>query len=305
MKRLAFLLLLALGPVFAEAPAAKPFPVCFPGQTMFLARLDAKQLLEQPIVRSIVGARLGDVDAFIQHVRTATGLDFGSVGAVWVGVLRKDHAVIVFEGSYDVNLIRRQVQNIDVAQIVQRPGVPLALVLPDNQNPGQMNLAALLDESKLVFGRPELVDEYLSAYLGQGEGLPAAFGEVAVEMGESEALIACLLLRLPPEEVRKNPWLGLFTHGLGELRLGEDVLFEVGLGLRNPDMREPAAKAIEGVCDLYRLLDADLRRLDPIPSMLLEGATVEADPELLVLRTSLPREFAERLLRQRFRVEVE
>ncbi|MDX9981246.1 MAG: hypothetical protein RBU25_14565 [Lentisphaeria bacterium] len=300
MKRLALLLVLAVLALRAEVPPAKPFPACFPAATFLLVRIDAGQLLDQGLVKEVLTAKIGDINAFIGNIRTATGVDLGSITEVWIAVLKKDHAVIVLKGAFDLPTIQGTVLNIDTVQAVQRPGVPLALLLPDEKKPGKSNLAALLDSEKMVFGPPELVDDFLAAYLGEGEGLPPALAERANGMLGGEAMLDALLLKLPPEELRKNPWMTLFTYGQGAVSLaGQDVQFEVALGLRKPEMREPAMKAIEGVRDIYRLLDENMRRLDPLPSMLLEGVTVKPDAELLVLRAALPREVVERLLRQK------
>ncbi len=300
MKRLALLLVAAVLSLHADAPPAKPFPACFPAATLLLVRLDAVQLLDQGLVQEAITAKIGDINTFIGNVRTATGVDLGSITEVWIAVLKKDHAVIFLKGTFDLPTIQGAVMNIDAVQAVQRPGVPLALLLPDNKKPGMSNLAAILDNEKMVFGMPELVDDFLAAYLGEGEGLPPVFAERANGMLGSKVLLDALLLRLPPEELRKNPWMTLFTHGQGAVSLaGQDVQFEVALGLRKPEMREPAMKAIEGVRDIYRLLDENLRRLDPLPSMLLEGVGVKPDAERLVLQAALPKEVVERLLRQK------
>lgn len=300
MKRIALLLVLAVLSLRADAPPAKPFPACFPAATFLLVRFDAVQLLDQGLVQEALTAKVGDINTFIGNIRTATGVDLGSITEVWIAVLKKDHAVIVLKGAFDLPVIQGAVMNIDAVQKVQRPGVPLALLLPDNKKPGSSNLAAILDNEKMVFGPPELVDDFLAAYLGEGEGLPPAFAGRANGMLGGKAMLDALLLRMPPEELRKNPWMTLFTHAQGAVSLaGQDVQFEAALGLRKPEMREPAMKMIEGMRDIYLLLDENMRRLDPLPSMLLEGVAVKPDAELLVLRAALPREVVERLLRQK------
>jgi hypothetical protein len=300
MKRLFLPLLVAAFSLLAAEPPAKQFPACFPADTFLLARLDATQVLGQGLVQEILASKVGDIDTFFENIRTATGVDLGKVTEVWIGVVKKDHAVIVLKGAFDLATIQGAVLNIDAVQVVQRPGVPLALIIPENNKPGQFNLAAVLDGEKMVFGKPELVDDFLAVYVGQREGLPAPYAQQANGMMGSKALLDALLLKLPPEEVRKNPWMALFTHVQGTAALAEqDVQFEVALGLSKPEMREPAIKAIEGIRDIYRLLDENMRRLDPLPSMLLEGVVTKPDPERLVLRAVLPREVVERLLRQK------
>jgi hypothetical protein len=73
----------------------------------------------------------------------------------------------------------------------------------------------------------------------------------------------------------------------------------VTLGLKKPEMREPATKVLEGVRDLYPLLGANMQKLPQLVSMLLEGATVAPDPKNLVIELVLPKEMIEHFLGQK------
>ncbi len=300
MKRLALLLALVSLPLLAQEPAKKSIPACFAPDTMAVLRIDAAQLMEQPLFQEVLTLKVGDIQTFFQNIRNATGVDLGAIKQVWIGVQKKDHVAMVIKGNFDMQAIQNLMLNIGTAQVVQRPGVPFAVSLPEDNKPGQFNLAALLDAETIVFGKPELADAFLAAYLGNGNGLPAASAARANALLESKALVTGVLLNLPAEETRKNPWMTLFTYAEIEASLTDpDVVLKVALGLRKPEMREPLAKAVEGIRDTYKLLDEDLRRLGPIPSMLLEGATLQPDAERLVVQVSIPQEVAERLIRQK------
>jgi len=171
MKRLALLLVLATLPIFAQAPAAKLFPACFAPDTMAVVRIDVSQLMAQPLFQEALTLKVGDTQAFFLNIRNYTGVDLASIKEAWIGVQKKDNVAIVLKGAFDLQAIQTQILNIQTAQVVQRPGVPFAVTLPDDKKPGQFNLAAVLDEETMAFGKPDLVDGFLAAYVGNGAGL--------------------------------------------------------------------------------------------------------------------------------------
>lgn len=202
MKRLALLFALLSLPLLAQESAKKSFPACFAPDTMAVLRIDAAQLMEQPLFQEALTLKVGDIQTFFQNIRNATGVGLGAIKEAWIGVQKKDHVAMVIKGTFDMQAIQNLVLNIGTAQVVQRPGVPFAVSLAENNKPGQFNLAALLDPETMVFGKPELVDAFLAAYLGNGTGLPAASAARANAMLESKALVTGVLLNLPP---RGNP----------------------------------------------------------------------------------------------------
>jgi hypothetical protein len=259
--------------------------------------------MDQPLFEEVLGAKVGGVDAFFQQIQTYTGVNLSTMTEVWIAVEKKDNALILLKGTFDPQLIASTVLNIDTAQVVQRQGVPFAVTLPDNKHPGQFNLAAVLDEKTMAFGKPELVDTFLAAFKGNGPGLAEDDAARAVAMMKSEGLLTALLLNMPEKEVRKNPWMRLFTHAeLVASTTQDDLVIDGRLGLKKPEMREPATKAIEGVRDIYALLDDDLRKLKPMQEMLLEGIKVQPDRQDLVVQLAIPMEIADRMIRQKFKL---
>ena len=305
MRRcIALLCLLSLA-IAAQEKAEKPFPACFPPDSMVVLRIDAAQLMDQRLFQDVLGAKVDGMDAFFQQVQTWTGVNLATLTETWVAVQKEDHMVMVLKGDFDTQLIQSTVLNIDTAQIVQRPGVPFAVTLPDDKKPGQVNLAALLDKRTLVFGKPDLVDSFLACLKGNGKGLAPDAAKRAVAMGTSKALLSALVVSLPAKEIQKNPWMKLIKHIEGSANVGEtDLVLQVKAGLEKPEMREPATKAIEGIRDLYGMLGNDMRKLGPLKEMVLEGIEVKPDPEDLVLELTVPTEVAERLIRRKMKPAV-
>ena len=300
MKRLALLLVIAASALLAQAPAAKLFPACFSPNTLAIMRIDATQVMDQPLFQEFLASKAGNGVPFFEQIQNGTGVDLETIREVWIAPQQgKDRVLIVAKGTFDAQLIEGRVQAIETMQVVQRPGVPLAVILGNN-NPAKTNLAAVLDKETLVFGKPELVDGFLAAFLGKGKGLPPAFAVRASAMLKSKALFAGLLLQLPPKQIKKAPWMALFTHAEGQAFLDDqNVALDVTLGLKKPEMREPATKVLEGVRDLYPLLGENMQKLPQLASMLLEGATIAPDPKNLVIELVLPKEMIEHFLGQK------
>lgn len=299
MKRLSLLLVMAALSLAAQAPV-KLFPACFAPDTMAVIRLDATQVMDQALFQEFLASKANEAGTFFDKVYKGTGVDLNTVKEAWIGLRGKNQMVIVLKGTFDADAIQAQVRNIETMQVVQRPGVPLAVILNNKNNPDKTNAAAVLNKETLVFGRPELVDAFLTALLGKGEGLPPERAAQANAMLESKAMVSALILNLPEKQVAKQPWLALFTCAEIQASLsGQDMVLDVALGLAKPEMQEPATKVLEGVRDLYGLLDENLRRLGPMQTMLLEGITVKPDDKRLVVELALPREVVEQFLRQR------
>ena len=301
MKRLAALILLTAFLLHAQAPPPeKPLPSCFPADTMLVARFDVAQMLDQRVFQDFMTAKLGGMDAFFLQFQTWTGIDLGTIKTGWLGLVKEDHVVIVLKGAFDVQTVQSTVLNIDTAQVVRRPGVPFAVMLPENKKPGDFNMAALLDKETLVFGRPDLVDGFLAALKGKGKGLPPPAVALTIPMLKSESLVSAALISLPEAELRKNPLMRLFTHGQITADLSEeDLELTLEVGLKKPEMREPATKAIEGIRDLYGMLDDDLRQIPRLAEIALEGISVRPDKKRLLLDLTLSREVVEGLLREK------
>ena len=276
----------------------KPVTSCFPAATNAVIRVDAAGLFEDRLFLDFLDRKVGGKIEFFREFRTWTGIDLGTLKAGWVGVIRENQAVIVLDGTFDIPTVQAAVLNIDTVQVVQRPSIPLAIMLPDDKRPGQSNLVAVLDESTLVFGPPDLADAFLAALKGKGEGLPPARAALCASLAGDASLISAAVFGLDEAVFRKAPWLRLFTYGRIQIDSADaQVAANLLLGLRKPEMRAPAAKLIEGARDLYGMLDEDLRKLDPMQAMILEGMVVKPDDKALAVELRLPRETVERMLR--------
>jgi len=301
MKRFAACLVLTALALVAQPLADKPLTACFAPDTLAVLRIDTKQLMDQTLYLEFLAAKAGGGQTFPEKVLQATGIDLNTVSEVWIGLRGRQQLVVVLKGSFDPATVEARVRNIETIQVLPTPGVALAVIINQKNNPERSNEAVLLDKETLVFGKPQLVDGFLTALLGDGPGLSAAQAAQVAALHESKALLAATILGLPPGMEQQKPWVALFTSAAGQATLGkQDVVIDVALGLAKPEMIEPATKLIEGFRDLYGMMDDNLRRLGPLPTTLLESVTVEPDEKQLLLQVALPRDLVEQLLRQRF-----
>lgn len=296
---LAAVALLLAGPALRAADILKGFS----RDTKLVVRVDAQQLRKQPLFIQAMDQKAGGLINFTAQIRQWTGLDLDTVTNIWLAVEGKDMAAVVLEGTFNADLVADAVYRIDTAQPVQREGVPFAVMLPDDKKPGQFNLAAILDDTTLVIGKPEVADAYIACFTGVEKGLsPEQVAKIAPMKG-SEAMLHAVVLGFDEADVRKNPWMRALTGGELMANLDKDLAVNAYVGVSNPNMVEPICRTICGFRDLYATLDPQLRKLKPIQELLL--AALDAKPAdndvllTLLIDEETLNEFADKFLGRR------
>jgi len=269
----------------------------FPDECLMVGRLDVHGFRAVPVVRNILDNQLGQAAAFIEQIRTWTGVDLNTATTLWLGVAKKDHGVFVLEGQFDVEEIKGAMLNIDAAQIVPKEFVPIAALLPDEKKPGTYNLGAVLDDRTIVLGQPEVAEHFIDAYTKvAATGLGKGKLDRVQGLRSSQALFHGFILGLEPQELQKNPWLNYLTHGEFTADVDGDLAVCLSVGVRNPDMVEPLQKILQGLVSVFSKMDEPHRKGDRIQKMLVDNATISAEGSILVLRSKLKEQFINELV---------
>jgi hypothetical protein len=183
---------------------------------------------------------------------------------------------------------------------VQRPGVAFAVMLPDDKRPGEFNLAAMLNEKTIVIGIPDLVDAFLAAWTGTQPGLEADKAKRLAGIADSTAAVDAVILGIAEKDRKKTPWLELFSVAVITADSRENFEMTLRLGVKKPAAADPIRKIVEGIRDVYKNLDPDQRQLDKVIEMLLEHAQVTVDNSDVLIRTRVPAETFEQLVREKW-----
>jgi hypothetical protein len=251
------------------------------------------------VIQQFIAQKTGGADVFIGNVKTWTGVDLDTVRTCWIGVQKKDHAIIVLQGEFSEQAIESAVLNIDTAQVVQRPGVPFTVMLPDDKRPGEYNLAGVLDEKTIVLGLPELVDDFLAVYTGAQPVADAARAKRIAAISTSEAMLDAVVLEVPEAELRKNPWMGLFSAATITADLDKDLELGLRLAVKDPEIADPIRKLVEGFRDVYSHLEPPQRKLPRIVEVLLKNAAVAVDQGDVVVDVTIPTATFEQMAQQK------
>ncbi|MCK5805550.1 MAG: hypothetical protein KAI66_22145 [Lentisphaeria bacterium] len=290
------LALLALAAWLPLASLAGEIATSFPAKTRVVIRVDADKLRTLPVFQQFLTNKVGDQQEFFQTIKTWSGIDLDSVKEVWVGVLKKDHAVIVLKGDFDLDTIRTAVMQIDTAQVAMRPQVPFSVMLADDKRPGEFNLAALLDDSTVAIGRPELVDEYISSYVTDDFAMSEDRAAIAKDLAGSPWGVDVALFEMGPEELAKNPWMKLISWVRFRGEMKEDLALQLILA----PTEEKAALATKNLLDsartLYLMVPKESQKLKGIKEFLLKNVQTRVVEGLLLADVTMPGDAGAKLL---------
>ena len=262
----------------------------FPDTTTLVARVDVAKLKQVPAIRQAWNDQYGQVAIFVDQIRNWIGLDLDSVTTLWLGVEKKDHGVFVLEGNFDPELIKGGVLNIDTAQIVHKESVPIAALFPDDKKPGQFNLGAVLNESTVVMGQPDVAERFIDAYVGAGQGLPVDKLRKVAHLKKATALVQASVLAVDPEELRKNPWMAYLTSGEFTADLDKDLTVRLKVGVQKADMLKPVGSLLNGLLAVYRQMDDQHKKQPPAVRALLENASATVAGDAVVLQSTVDEE---------------
>jgi len=298
MKKLRFVL--GLFSMVAMSVLAGPdIGTCFSPETLAVVRLDMQQLRMMPLIMQVLEAKTKGYDLLVSNVQEWTGLDLDAASVGWLGVAENDRVVIVLEGNFDSRAMQDKIPMIDKAQIVHLENVLLAFLLADDKKPGKSNLAVLVNENRVVFGNPELADTFLAAYAGHDVGLAAEKAAFVKSMLPAKSAVQVALLRLPAKEMAKNPWMKLITGGILYADMEDTLQIEVSVFAQKTEMLAPVKDILEGLRDVYKLLDEEHQKLDHKVELLLENLQVEVDKKSLMLSVEIDAAEVERFIQQK------
>ena len=259
----------------------------FPETVNVLARVDMQKLKQVPVIDRALADQLGPVNNFIEQLRNWIGLDLNTVTALWIGVEKKDHAVFVMQGEFDAGQITGGLHNMEAAQIIPKDNVPVAALLPDEKKPGQFNLGAVLDAQTIAIGQPNLAERFVDAYSGAGKGLDATKLQQVQALRESKSLVHAFILGVDPADMQKNPWMHLLSMGELIADVDTDLLIDLGVGVRNPQLVEPMRQTLDGLLAIYKSLEGAHKKGDRIQQLLFENATVAVADNRVRIRSKL------------------
>ena len=282
---------LALGLAFLSgALRAGEILSSFPDRVLFVAKFNVDKVKQVPPVKQALGTQISKVASFIGQIRNWTGVDLETVKTFWIGVEKKDFAVIVLEGRFDIEVVKAALAKIPTAQTIPKKDVPIMVQLPDDKNPGKFNMAAVLNPTTLVFGQPGLTESFVDVYSGASPSTNAAVQPQLAVLKDSQALLHGVIFGLDPAELQKTPFLAYLERGELKGDLDKDLLLSLAVGVKKPEMLQSLAKAADGVLGFMRQMEPTTpsgNQGEAVKRRLLENVTVTVENDRVVLRSKL------------------
>ncbi len=260
----------------------------FPDRCTVIGRLDVAAFRAIPVVRQAFDSHGGHMTAFVDQVREWVGVDLDTVRRVWLGVEKDGVAVVALEGAFDAGLIQGGILNIDTAQFVPKEGVPMCVLLPDEKKPGQVNMAAVLDDRTLVLGQPAITEDFIDAFTGVAKGASSARLRQVRGLVDSDPLLHAFIFGVAPKDLEKNPWLNLLSHGELKADLAGDMVIQLAIGSKTPELLKPLQGIVEGALAVYKQMDGRHRKVKPGQKLLLDNMVCSVSEQQIVLESTIP-----------------
>ncbi len=228
-----------------------------------------------------------------ENLNMYTGMNFDDVSRLWVGLIKDEEVVIILQGGFDVEYIKKTIDSHGVFETINRDGVELAVNIPDD-NSGKVNLAAVINENTIAFGNPKHTKAFLDAYLDGKVTMNKNKMHFAAQLNNSNNLFHGTLLKHdfdgPQNPLKKN-------LKNAQLKIDYNDKMEISLkaNLLNPKLLKPMKSMLEGFIGM-----ASNIKTPKVPDFLkqdaLDNAKVSIDGDALVISASLTNETVETIV---------
>ncbi|MBN2452441.1 MAG: hypothetical protein JXR77_18795 [Lentisphaeria bacterium] len=264
----------------------------FDASCKVMAYADLKQLREVPAVVDLLAGQ-NPVTNMIQAIREWTGVDLDTASSLWLAVAGKDDVIVLLEGAFNLTTIRGRVGAIEAFRVSTPEGTEFAVTMPDEKNPGKVNMAAFLSPTLLAMGQPERVEGYL-ANRAAGTKHPR-YGDFST-LERSAHLIEAVVLEIPNDG--KTPALLIDNIALARFSVdaAEDVELSLAVEPANAKMVTPLCSLAQSLLDLYHLVPTRPARLGAFGQALIDQAQISGSPRTVRVSTTIPAEMIRKRL---------
>ena len=103
---------------------------------------------------------------------------------------------------------------------IARLGTLMTIEMKDEQK-HELNQGVLVNENIVAFGKPDLVDKFITNYVDGKSGWDKDGLAVMDSLAVSDAMLNVAVMRLPEQEVRQKPFLANFVNASLEMNIVE------------------------------------------------------------------------------------
>lgn len=268
----------------ADEPARKKLAQSIPDVVAFCGRLELNIAWKNHEAEDILAATTRQFQEQLDGIGQFSGLDLGDVDCIWVCVVKDEEVLVIFEGTFDTELILNSPVVIN-SRNMARPGTVVAIEMPDEKK-GGVNHAVVINDNVIAFGRPQLVDKFTINYVNNECGWDENGLAVMDRLATSDAMLHVAVIRLPDNEIKQKPFLANLVNAQMELTLNEQVTTTIRITMQDEEKATALRNLISGFVTLG--LTSEIKMSFPeVKAAILDGLALSNDGRTVTLSSSI------------------
>ncbi len=270
----------------AEEPAVrKKLSESIPPEAMFCVRMDLKAARKSEEAKAIIDAAEKKFKEHIDKIREFSGLSLDAVDCIWLGVVRDKEVIIILEGDFESDDILNS-PIVGKSTRLARPGTLVTIEMKDEQK-NEINQGTLINDNIVAFGRPELVDKFISIYASGKPGWDKESLAVMDNLAASDAMFNIALLHLPEQQVKEKPFLANLVNGRLEVNIVEKkVSATAKITMQNEEKAKALRDLVSGIVVLG--ITSEIKGDQPeIKKAIIDGLKLATDGKTTTLSSGI------------------
>ncbi len=258
----------------------------FPSKTNMLFKLDFEKLRNNSIIAEIRSTNPEIYEMFRGKILTETGIDPEEVKTVWLGGIKKNNGVLVLEGNFDAQKIRKTLSAKQENKMLDRSDCLFAVNYPDKKNDNKINLAALLDQNTIVAGSPEFTDEFIKNY--SSDSVAQDFKKK--NYLSNGKLLEGVVVAVPQDVVAEKPFMAELETAFFEMDMEKDLVMDLDVNVSDEEQAEAIGKIIDGMVSLQKFMKGKKENDSPIRKEFFDNLSVDISGKKLSASTKISTE---------------
>lgn len=278
-------LFISLAAFFSIFMTAAAFEVAsyFPPETKLIAKLDLEKLRANKFSTRIKEKHQDKIQVFEDKFLNGTGIDIQNIKTIWLAGVEQGNGILIFEGSFDRSAISEAVSRKPENQAIEKNGCMFAVMCPGMKDKTKKNLAALIDESIIVVGKPDLADKFIENYSGKTAGLD----ENTIKIFSEPKVFKAVLLSISQEMIQKKPFMADVQSGSFEMDLDDHALLNLQINTSNKEQAEAVKQILDGMVKLNKTNKASDEKRVLLKNDFLNNLEIDCTGNSVIAQSSI------------------
>jgi len=268
-----------------------------PKEMVLVGRLDFAGALKSPVVNDALDSFGDKYSAICNFCQQAVGFDIEQVRTVWFMSAKPDTNVIVFNGPFVAEDIRRTFGAAPTVTVIDEPGCLFAARFQDDKS-HTMKIGAVLDEGTLAFGDEKWMKIFLDTWRGQHPAHPADSPQIQ-RLSKTKKTVVVTMIGGPRHWPEFDAKLARLLDDIWiTLDATDDIRIQLALLTKDVQVAQGAAMVFEGITKIATAKGGSF----PLPRLLLTAlrdARFGSDGKAVMAESTVSRGTIQQLLASR------